>query len=131
MPVYTARCLDCEAVTDYLRGVDERLNTPQCDECGGDTSLVILTAPKSFVRGRFAAFRSTVDGTIIDSHKSMQEHNKRNGVECLADGYSNESVLSGLPQKKADKMDTKELMRDIAEAAISVRDGYRPEVQSE
>ena len=131
MPVYTGLCIECEAVADYIRPVDERLDTPPCRVCGSEISLAILTPPKTFVRGRFQAFRSTVDGTIIDSHRAMDEHNKRNGVVCLADGYSNESILAGLPQKKAEKLDTKELMQDIAEAAIHVRDGYKPEVHSE
>ena len=32
------------------------------------------------VRGNFEAFRSTVDGSIIDSHRALEQHNKRNGV---------------------------------------------------
>jgi len=32
------------------------------------------------VRGNFDAFVSVVDGTVIDSHRALEQHNKRNGV---------------------------------------------------
>ena len=32
------------------------------------------------VRGNFDAFRSTVDGSLIDSHRALEQHNRRNNV---------------------------------------------------
>lgn len=32
------------------------------------------------VRGNFDAFRSHVDGTVIQTHRQLEEHNRRNGV---------------------------------------------------
>ncbi len=120
------RCIFCQSISEVS---EEDIDCPKCGNVNKLTPF--LSMPSSFMRGSFEPFRSTVDGSIISSSRSMEEHNKRNGVVCMADGYSNESILSGLPQKQAVKMDKNELMHDIAEAAIHVRDGYRPEVQSE
>jgi len=94
-------------------------------------TLAIFTAPKGFVRGKFEPFRSTVDGTIIANHLDMREHNKRNGVECLADGYSEDKILSGKFKKQelAPISSKEELIADIATAAYEVKNGYKPEVQ--
>jgi len=129
MPVYESQCPECEITAEYLRPVEERLDTPICPACDVRMGKRIFAAPRGFIRGKFEPFRSTVDGTIIANHRDMAEHNKRNGVECLADGYSNEQVLSGSfsKQKPMTPISTeKELVDDIMSAAIQVRDGYKP-----
>jgi len=126
MPVYSARCGDCDTVRDYHSSVDARTNTPECPKCGGYMGMVILQAPLGFVRGKFEAFRSNVDGTIIANHRDMEEHNKRNGVVCLADGYSDEKVRSGDLGRKEETLDMGELRDDIGAALLQINDGYRP-----
>ena len=37
------------------------------------------------VRGNFDAFVSPVDGTVIDSHRALEQHNKRNNVVNAAE----------------------------------------------
>jgi hypothetical protein len=88
---------------------------------------VIFSVPRGYVRGKFEAFKSSVDGTIIANHRDMTEHNRRNGVVCVADGYSDEKVRSGSFAKKAVKTDKADINRDLAEAAVMVRDGYKPQ----
>ena len=119
------RCIFCQIVSDVSE------NDIDCPECGNANKLTpFISAPKGFMRGKFEPFRSTVDGTIIDSHRSMQEHNKRNDVVCLADGYSNEQVISGNYNKpKVQKEDKTELMNDIGESILKLNNGYKPEVQ--
>lgn len=86
---------------------------------------VIFSAPKGFVSGKFEPFISHVDGSLITSQRDMQEHNRRNGVVNLADGYDNEAVIKGdyLKPPEADKSDLK---ADIAEATAMVSQGYKP-----
>jgi len=131
MTVYEAQCSVCDATADYLRPVDDRLDTPVCPECNVRMDKKVFSAPKGYVRGKFAPFRSTVDGTMINNHNDMREHNKRNDVVCLADGYSDAQVKAAMFQKPAEApISTKEeLTADIMTAAIQVRDGYKPEVQ--
>lgn len=131
MPVYECQCPDCDMTAEYLRPVEERLDTPTCPACDVRMEKRIFSSPKGFMRGKFEPFRSTVDGTIIANHRDMVEHNKRNGVECLADGYSNEKVLSGDFGKREMTPITsaKELADDVMSAAIQVRDGYKPTKQ--
>jgi len=129
MPVYTSYCEECSKAKDYHSSIAERLNTPPCAACGGETSLVILQAPMGFVRGRFEPFRSNVDGTIIANHRDMDEHNRRNGVVCLADGYSDEKVRSGSFERKEETLDVGELRDDLGAALLAVKDGYKPNIE--
>ena len=41
------------------------------------------------IRGNFDAFHSPIDGSLINSHRSYENHNKRNGVVSSAE-YSPE-----------------------------------------
>lgn len=121
------RCIFCQKVST----VEE--SDIDCPQCGNTNKLTpFVTAPKGFMRGKFEPFRSTVDGTIIDGHRSMQEHNKRNGVVCVADGYSNDSVLKGnFNNNQPEKVNAKDLANDIGESIMKLKNGYRPEVQYE
>ena len=121
------RCIFCQKVS-Y---VDE--SETDCPQCGNTNKLTpFVHVAQGFVRGKFEPFKSTVDGTIIDSHAKMQEHNKRNDVICVADGYSNEAVLSGnFTKPKEEKLCARDLANDIGESIMKLNNGYRPEVQYE
>lgn len=124
MPTYNAQCEICDAVVDYTRPVAECMNTPEC--CGKGMKKVILTAPKGYVFGKFDAFVSPVDGSVIRGKRELQEHNKRNNVVSMADGYSDEQIKRGEIAPKQKVLSKKELQQDIAEAYSMVRDGYKP-----
>jgi len=128
MPLYEAYCPECRGVLEYRASMDDALNTPPCPACGGRTRKGIFTAPKGFVKGKFEAFRSVVDGSIISSQRSMDEHNKRNNVVCVADGYDDAAVKAGNFGRKEAKLDKKELASDIQEAIHMVEQGYKPEI---
>ena len=129
MPKYEAQCAQCGDVAEYLRSISNRNDTPICH--GVPMTKGVFTAPKGFVFGKFDAFRSNVDGSLITSSRDLAEHNKRNNVVSMADGYSDETIRSGNFNKKEHKLDKAELKQDIAEALLAVKDGYRPEVQHE
>ena len=128
MPTYTAQCESCNTVTEYIQSVANSGNTPEC--CGAPMKKVILSAPLSFVKGRFEAFKSPVDGSIISSERAMREHNARNGVVSLADGYSDDTIRKGeFSKPKQTKLDPTELRQDLAEAVHKVTNGYRPKIE--
>lgn len=126
MPKYEAECGVCGEIKTYIRSVAERENTPECH--GKPMKKGIFSAPKGYVLGRFDSFRSTVDGTIISTRRGLEEHNKRNGVVSLADGYSDEKIRRGEFRKKERKLDKRKLKHDIAEATMMVKNGYKPKV---
>lgn len=128
VPVYEAICRDCEIAADYLRPVDQCMDTPICVSCGGKMHKVILSAPKGFVKGKFEPFVSSVDGTLISSQRDMDEHNRRNNVVSMADGYDNDTVIRGDFVKPEEK-DINDLKADIAEATHMVTQGYKPHTE--
>lgn len=126
MPIYQAVCKACEIEADYTRSVDDRMLTPQCVSCGTPMEKVILTAPRGFVTGKFDPFVSPVDGSLITSQREMQEHNRRNNVVNMADGYSDEAIKSGACAAPPPKVDINDIKADIAEATQMVTNGYKP-----
>ena len=128
MPVYEARCRSCSKTTDYIRPVDKRKDTPPCPACGGTMEQAILTAPDSFVSGKFEAFKSVVDGSLIRSKRDLEEHNRRNNVVSVSDGFTDEQVKRGEMAKKPEVLSKKELQQDIAESIQMVKSGYKPEI---
>jgi len=129
MPKYDAQCGKCLQIHEYVSTVAKCLDTPEC--CGQKTHKVILNAPRGYVLGKFDAFKSPVDGSIITGRRALEEHNRRNGVVSLADGYSDDKIRSGDFGKpsQAPKLDKKELVNDVAQAISMVRDGYKPTLE--
>jgi len=128
MPTYEAYCKDCEISADYSRTIDQRMDTPVCISCGKKMDKVVFSAPTGFVTGKFEAFQSTVDGSIISNRRELDEHNRRNDVVNVADGWDEETIRRGdyIAPEKADINDIKQ---DIAEATSMVAAGYKPIVE--
>ena len=117
------RCIFCQKVSDVE---DSETDCPQCGNTNKLTPFV--TAPKGFMRGKFEPFKSTVDGTIIDGHRALQEHNKRNGVVSMAAGYNTEQLQKADFKKPTTKLDRQQLANDLGESILKVQNGYKPEV---
>ena len=128
MPTYTARCSECETVIEYVTSISNCLDCPPCG-CGGATTKVILQAPRGFVLGKFEAFRSTVDGTVITNQRALREHNRRNDVVSLSDGYSEEKIQSGDFNKKKQVAALPDVRQDLQEAVHMVQNGYKPTIE--
>lgn len=106
--------------------------TPRCFSCGSGTEKVIVTPPTGFVTGKFEAFVSMVDGTLVRNQKELEEHNKRNGVVNLQDGYSEEKVLNAeFGQQGIEGPDKKDIAKDVQEAINMVSSGYKPTIGAE
>lgn len=130
MPTYQAQCVACDNQFEYLSTMDKCLDVPECPLCGGQSRKVILSAPVGFVTGKFEAFRSMVDGSLIRNNRELAEHNKRNNVYNLNDAYSEEKVVSGdFGQKGPVKVDKKELANDIVDSVRRLEHGYKPTLE--
>lgn len=127
MPSYTARCDDCGSLTEYSIGVKDRYLTPPCEVCDSEcTRLVVRQAPVGFVKGRFEAFKSPVDGSIISTAQGLADHNKRNNVVNIHDGYSEEAISKGSYLRPPPKPDKKEIAQAVVESIHKVEAGYKP-----
>lgn len=124
---YEAACMSCDAGFDYLASLANYQRVPPCPLCGGQARKVITSAPLGHVKGKFEPFRSHVDGTPITCQRDLDEHNKRNNVVLLNDGYTDEEIKNLRPKKAG--VDKKDLAEDMGAAIKAVTNGYRPTVQ--
>lgn len=126
MPTYEAICLDCDLQYSYHSSIAACQVVQPCPVCHGEGRKVILSAPLGFVKGKFEQFRSQVDGTLIRTEQDLREHNKRNGVVLLGEGYSEEE-LKNLKPSKPQEVSKEEVIKDIMESMKEVESGYKPE----
>lgn len=127
--IYEAECLECSNQFDYVSSAAECRNVPKCPQCWGEAKKVIRTAPTGVVMGKFEAFRSTVDGTLIRNKRELAEHNRRNGVVNLNDGWSEEKIRSGQIGEKPQQESKAEKVADVQAAIHAVQNGYKPKVE--
>lgn len=126
--VYEACCgkSSLERVCSYATYLaDPSFFCPQC----GRTLKQVVTCPQLVVSKSFEAFRSTVDGTLISSHRDLAEHNKRNNVVNLHDGYDEKAVQDFTKRKwneTPEKERLSDLNKDMKEAVQKLEDGYTP-----
>jgi len=127
--IYEGECLECGHEFDYTASAAECRNVPKCPQCWGEAKKVIRTAPTGLVTGKFDAFRSPVDGTLIKSKRDLENHNRRNGVVNLNDGYSEEKIRSGQIGEKPQQESKAEKAADVQAAIHAVKNGYKPKVE--
>ena len=105
-----------------------------CPTCGKRLKQVI-TAPR-FLNNttEFKAFRSPVDGSIITTERGLRDHNARNGVMNVHEGYSEKTYMEMTKQdfqKPLDQERKKDLLADIKESITMTEQGYKPQPASE
>lgn len=125
--IYEALCPACSCGFEYTATVANRNIVPDCPLCGTASQKVIRTATAGHVTGKFQPFRSMIDGTIIQTQRDLESHNKRHNVALLNDGYSDEQIKNLKP--KQHRVDKQELVQDLVLATDAVTNGYRPTVQ--
>lgn len=129
MAKYDAQCNNCDVQFEFSARIEFYNDPPECPLCSGPTRRVILAAPQGFVTGKFEAFRSPVDGSIVRSSRDLSEHNTRNGVVNIHDGYSEEKVIKGDFGQKKSTNNVKEVSEDVQQAIHDVTHGYKPIIQ--
>jgi hypothetical protein len=101
-----------------------------CFICGRAVQRVI-SAPRFLNNTKeFKAFRSPVDGTIVSSEQGLRNHNARNNVVNVHDGYDEKSIIGATKrnyQKELDVERSKDLSQDLKQAIHKVSDGYVPQ----
>lgn len=128
MALYDARCGACDTEFEFRCSIDKREDVPPCPLCGALAARIILQAPGGFVRGKFDAFVSPVDMSVISTQRDLQEHNKRNGVVNIQEGYSEEKVMKGDFGRTKEENKVKEVANDVQEAIHDVTHGYKPTI---
>lgn len=131
-----------EGCCSKSRGIDRHCRLKEyeadpsysCPECGRALRRVI-TAPRFLNNTKpFEAFKSTVDGTIISCERELREHNKRNNVVNLHDGYDEAGVQNMTKrnyQAEMDKDRRVDLDADIGQAIQKLNQGYTPQTAPE
>lgn len=127
--IYAYRCEFCELSFDRVCRLSDYENTPEfdCPSCG-QVARQVITPPRLFTKG-FEPFRSPVDGSIISTHRELAEHNKRNNVVNLHDGYDEKAVQSFTKQdlfKGHEEERKKDLADDMKKAVTKLENGYNP-----
>ena len=99
----------------------------QCLGCGAAMQRVI-TPPRLFTK-TFTPFWSPVDGSFISNSRELSEHNKRNQVVQLHEGYTEEQVKSftnkDLHNDPVSER-TYDLKKDMHKAIQKLEEDYTP-----
>ena len=81
MPTYEAQCLTCDHRQDYIRKIDDRFNTPLCDECGGEMSKAVTTCMVPIMAiAESMHIVSPIDNSIMRNKSDYEKHMKKHGV---------------------------------------------------
>jgi len=126
MRVYECECNVCGTAGEYFAELKDYNNAPSCTSCGGECRRVIRTAPHGYMGGNFEAFQSPVDCSVIKNKKELADHNRRNDVVSLADGYTTQELLKlpGVPPKEQPR----DVKTEVVEAYQAVKAGYKPQI---
>lgn len=128
--IYEAECMGVDPHPfEYVASLAQCTIVPPCPYCQAPSKKVVRTAPMGVVTGKFDPFVSPVDGSVISTKRELAEHNKRNKVVQLGEGYTEEKVIKGDFGQKPVEPDKKEIAETILEAAQAVSHGYKPTVQ--
>lgn len=128
--IYTYYCDNCTLRLERICSLAMYEASPNmaCTKCGKKARRT-YTVPRIFARAKFEPFKSPVDGTIISSHAELAEHNKRNGVVNLHDGYDEKAIkaFDGRNLTEPTEVERKQdLGTDMKEAIQKLEDGYKP-----
>jgi hypothetical protein len=97
----------------------------RCPECG--KQLTRLYTPSQLLHTKpFESFVSPVDGSVINNKRELAEHNRRNKVVQLHEGYDEKAVNNFVNRDWGTKSDIPDLKNDMKEAVVKLEQGYKP-----
>lgn len=128
--IYPYECRNCNRFFERVCRLAEYEADPDadCPDCG-QIATQIITPPRILSTRQFEAFVSPVDGSTITNHRELAEHNKRNNVVNLHDGYDEAAVQSFTKRQlnaEIEKERQKDLNKDMEIAIQKLQDGYTP-----
>lgn len=101
----------------------------ECPQCGQRLRAKRVQQAKLTRSPSFEAFRSPVDGSIITNRRELAEHNRRNDVVNVHDGYDSAAVDAMITkdyQKPLDNERRQDLHQDMVESIQKLDQGYTP-----
>lgn len=98
-----------------------------CGYCGKDLKQTI-TRVTVMAQSSFDPFVSPVDGSVIRNRADLAEHNKRNDVVNIHDGYDEKAVMAMTADtfKSSKQERLRDLNIDMEQAVQKLEDGYKP-----
>lgn len=73
--IYEYRCQQCEHITEAIRTVAERYNSPLCEKCGCQTSKIVSTG--TAVHGDIKPYLDEHIGNGEPVHVKSKQHRKQ------------------------------------------------------
>lgn len=107
---------------------------PACGTCGAYLVAKKVTQAKLSRSSNFEPFVSPIDGSVITTKRELADHNSRNNVVNVHEGYSEQAYLNKVNEDlygKVNKEMTKDVMSDIDKSINMLNNGYVPEVAPE
>lgn len=101
----------------------------QCPDCGAKLKQWVTSCHIGGGTKPFEAFKSPVDGSVITSKAALAEHNRRNNVVNIHDGYSEKEILGVTKKdiyKEINKDNDKQVKQDVAKSVNMLNNGYVP-----
>lgn len=88
----------------------------------------VITPPRLFTK-KFSPFWSPVDGSFISNSRELSEHNKRNNVVQLHEGYDERAVEAFTKtdwSKEKEKERSGDMHEDMRKSIQKLEEGYTP-----
>lgn len=114
----------------YVRRVRTEFGVyAECASCGKRLRAKKVQQAKLTRTPSFEAFKSPVDGSVITNRRELAEHNRRNDVVNVHDGFDSAAVDAMITkdyQKPLDDERRKDLQSDMEISLQRLNDGYVP-----
>lgn len=107
---------------------------PACGTCGARLGFHKVTRARNSRTSNFDPFVSPVDGSVITTKRELADHNARNNVVNVHEGYSEQSYFNKVNEDlyaDINKEASKDVNSDIHESINMLNNGYVPEVAPE
>lgn len=116
------------------RAKTETGSYPVCGTCGARLEARRVTMARNTRVSRFEPFVSPVDGSVITSRRELADHNARNNVVNVHEGYTEEQYKNKVNEDlygAVNKEIQKDVDNDIKQSINMLNNGHVPEVAPE
>lgn len=122
MAIYAYRCPQCSKEAEVIQSIKEYSVARRVPDCHGPMERMLTPVMTNMDTAPWAAYRSPIDGTVIDSRAKRNEHMARHGVvpfdEIKPDIERNRKMLA--------KQQVAERKADLVESVKMVEAGHKP-----
>lgn len=126
MAIYTYRCSHCGKVAEVIQSIKSYCEHPQVPDCGNDCPVpmerMLTPVMTNMDVAPWGAYKSPIDGEVIDSRAKRNEHMAKHGVvmydEIKPDIERNRKAIA--------KQAAIQRREDIIEAVKQTSAGHKP-----